>query len=227
MRISARSRHLTNYLLAGLAVALTAAGESAHPQQFSRANTLLFMTDHVVDLPASTTLLYHLARTSTLGDGFEDDITVRLISVADDGARNVAVDYFTGPRKRYVPNFDGVRGNPVLTLFLQRDINEMARQSGGSPRHFQRRIKLALEESARVEDTRFELGDRERTGHKITIDPFRDDPDRARFQKFAAKTYEFIVSPEVPGFILQIRSRTMDAGGKEMILEVLEFRGKA
>jgi hypothetical protein len=227
MRISARSRYLTNYLLAGLAVALTAAGEAEHPQQFSRANTLLFMTDHVVDLPASTILPYHLTRISTLGDGFEDDITVRLISVGDDGARNVAVDYFTGPRERSVPTFVGVRGNPVLTLFLQRDINEMARQSRGRPRHFQTRIKRALEESARVEDTRFELGDRELAGQKITIDPFRNDPDRGRYEKFADKTYEFIVSPEVPGFIFQIRSRTVDADGKEMILEVLEFRGKA
>ena len=78
----------------------------------------------------------------------EDDIVVRLTGTTADSARNAEVSYFTGPRERYVPPFNGVRGNPILSVFLQRDVNEMARQTGGPVRHFQKQIKLALENKA-------------------------------------------------------------------------------
>lgn len=213
--------------LALLAAACIAAGTGALAGEFSRANTLLFMTDHLVDLPQDAVLPYHFTRTSTLSDGFEDDIILRLTGATADGARNAEIDYFTGPRKRYVPAFDSVRGNPVLSLFLQRDINEMARRTGGPARHFQARIKLSLEESAVIEDTIISLGGREVRGVKITVDPFRDDPQRGRYEKFANKTYEFILSSEVPGHVFRVRSHLLDAGGKEMIREDLEFRGGA
>ena len=42
---------------------------------------------------------------------------------------------------------------------------------------------------------------------EISISPYRDDPNRARFEKLANKTYVFLLSDAVPGGLYGIRTR--------------------
>lgn len=195
-------------LILGLATATVPAAE----EEFSEANRALFFTDHLASITAPTTVEYDFRRTTTLGDGFEDQISIDIFKVHDDGTKDVRVNYFTGQRARHVPLSEHARGNPIVTVYLQRDIHQMDRATEGQWRYFQRRIKQALEESAELSPSTFELDGRTVAGTKIHIEPFAEDPNRDRYAERANKFYEFILSPEVPGQIYQIRSVTWEAG---------------
>ena len=41
---------------------------------------------------------------------------------------------------------------------------------------------------------------------EIRIDPYVDDPARARFEKFAARYYVMVLAPEIPGEVYQLRA---------------------
>ena len=59
--------------------------------------------------------------------------------------------------------------------------------------------------------------------------PFRDDPARSRYEKFAEKTYLFTLSDEVPGRVVELRSELVSpsalrGNGREVVIsEPLRF----
>ena len=219
-----RAPFANHYTRNALLAAVLATATSLAAQPFSRANTLLFATDHVVALAAGTRLYYDFERVSSLQGDFRDRITLTILADQADGAKQVATEYLTGSGRRPVPTTDNARGNPVLSLILQRDVDQMAKLSKGPWRHFQQRIKLALAESARITETRFDFAGQSVPGERIVIRPYDDDPQRARFSRFADKAYEFLVSPEVPGFIYRISVVVRDETGVELIEETLTLR---
>ena len=103
-------------------------------------------------------------------------------------------------------NLVGITGNPVLVVYMQGDVYEMNRLTNGSWRYFQRRIKSAFAEGAKIEPVTFEYGGTEMTGEKISITPYLNDPRRRQFAQFAPKIYEFILSEQVPGKLYQIKT---------------------
>jgi len=182
----------------------------AQDDQFSEANNLLFIHDHLTNVSEDTQLNYHFVKSGSIEPGFEDDIQLNLKPADKVEERGVSVQFFTGERNRWTPEFNGVRGNPLLTIYLQRDIHEMNRLTDGQWRHFQKRIKLALENDAKVEPVIVQFSGKEFQGKKITITPYLDDPYNKRFKKYAAKYYEFTLAEELPGMIYQINSVSPD-----------------
>ncbi len=172
---------------------------------FSRANTLLFFTDHLANVSVPNNLRYTFTNRGAAAEAFSDIIEVRVTANSIEGQKKVTLNYFTGERHRYVPPITNAKGNPVLTLFLQREVHEMGRLTQGPWRHFQNRIKLALEQSASISPVTFQLNGRATPGQRIRIEPYRDDPKRSRFEKFAAKYYEITLSEDLPGMIYEIR----------------------
>ena len=54
---------------------------------------------------------------------------------------------------------------------------------------------------------------------RITLQPFHDDPQIARFPQFRDKTYAFTVADGVPGGLWQLTARTPDPKTGELVLE--------
>lgn len=53
---------------------------------------------------------------------------------ADDaGDKILEFDYFTGARRRYVPRIVAARGNPIVMIFLQSVVYELARLDWQGP----------------------------------------------------------------------------------------------
>ena len=190
----------------------------AQESQFSEANNLLFNRDHLGNISADSRLNYHFIKSGSLEPGFEDDIKMSFKPAASVEKRTVTVDFFSGERNRWVPDFNGARGNPLLTIFLQHDIHEMSRLTDGKWRYFQKRIKLAFENNSTIEPAVFEFSGKEYQGKKITIYPYKDDPNSSRFKDYVEKYYVFTLADNLPGTIYQIRTITPDAGKKSDLL---------
>jgi hypothetical protein len=220
-------RRLTRAIVWGalLAAALAALGASAQ-EQISEAEKLLFLTDHLRNVAPPATLSYEFRRTGTAEGRFDDTVQIR-VRAASAGGKVVSVTFFTGERRIELPEVVKPEGNPVLLYFLERDIREMERLTGGKAGYFRKAIRLALARSTAIAATTVSFAGRTLAAREITITPYVDDPLKARIGKYAAKIYLFTLSADIPGGVYSLRTVVPSpaGGAKEppLIEERLRF----
>jgi hypothetical protein len=112
--------------------------------------------------------------------------------------------FLSGKHKQDIPALEEAHGNPVLLGFLEHDIAEMKRLTGGSTTYFRKRIRMALAEGARVTLQPITYDGKALQAQAVRIQPYLDDPLHARFEPYVRKTYTFIVSEQVPGGVYQL-----------------------
>lgn len=203
------TRIMTCARLAYAVLALVASG-AALAQAVSKAETLLFETDHLERLPAPVSLVYDFSRAGNVEPAFSDQ--VRLDLAKDKGKLSASLHFLSGAHEFAVPAVEEPHGNPVLLGFLERDIGEMKRLTGGATNYFRKRIRLALAEAAQVSALPISYGGRQLQAQAVSIQPYLDDPLHARFEKYLRKTYTFVVSEQVPGGVYQLRTSLGNAG---------------
>ncbi len=187
-----------------------AAGEGGvqkgYSQPISAAETLLFQTNqwHRVHQPVA--LRYSYKKVSSIEAGFDDEVRVDVTRIHPDGSAAVAMHFLTGARNVKIADLDHALANPALLGFLERDIVEMKRLTGGASNYFRKRIRLALADGARMRPVSFTYQGRQLAGQEVSVQPYLNDPLQQRFERYVAKRYVFIVSPQVAGGIYQIRS---------------------
>lgn len=192
---------------------LAIAGET-----FSQANELLFLSDHLTNVEQPTTLHYLYQSKGPGEEGFNDTIDVHVVQVWPDGSKRVEMDYFTGERNRSVPAVDHARGNPVVMLFLQRDVIEMARRTPHPWRYFQKQIKIALQDGAQVVSGQLDYDGRRIQAETITIQPYLHTDGGPGWERYRSKTYRFTLSKDIPGMVYEIRSLSEQPSLGETIL---------
>ena len=175
--------------------------EAAAP---SKATVLLFETSHFSSFSKPTVLRYGFERQATAGDGFTDRIDVKVDSIRGGGKTDVSFDFFTGKHARPYPKLSNFAGNPLVVVFLQREVWALSRKIGGQARYFRYRIRLAFRNNATVEDHSIDTGNGVMAGSKITITPYVKDRHRDRLGPYEFTKYEFVVSPDVPGGVYSI-----------------------
>lgn len=205
--------HSTWRCAAALACALAA--QPAAAQAIAPAETLLFQTNHLQNLHAPQTLTYAFHKAGSLEPGFDDQVRLTLGT----GTPAVALQFLSGARQRPTPGVDHPEGNPVLLAFLERDIAEMARLTGGSANYFRKRIRLALADAAQVRPLRFSYGGKQADGREVSIAPYLDDPMRQRFEQYVGKRYTFVLSAQVPGGLYQLRAAVPGAAGAAPLMD--------
>ncbi len=188
----------------------------------SEAETLLFLTDHLKNVVPAATLSYAFKKTGPAETGFDDTVELRV--PGSDDAKRVSVAFFTGERKITYPGLAHAEGNPVLLYFLERDIREMERLTGGRSPYFRKAIRLALAHSARVAKTKLSFNGRDVAVREITVTPYIDDPHRAQIGKYALKTYVFTLSADVPGGVYSVRTFVPSAAGATNDVPLIEER---
>ena len=197
--------------------------------QFSEAENRLWEEDHLRNIKHTGRLYYAFHKSGSFEKGFDDSVYLDILKLNDDGTKDANLKFFTGTRRQPVSpaNLEGIRGNPVLGIYMQGDVNEMDRLTHGSWRYFQRRIKAAFAKGAKVEPVTFKYNGNDVQGEKITIEPYVNDPHRSQMKQFANKVYEFILSQKIPGSIYQIKTvvpAKLKSGDKPLILEKLTFQ---
>jgi hypothetical protein len=200
-------------LFVGLAAALAIAPPlhaAEGDQPLSPAQTALFDSDHLKSIVSPTVVQYSFTEDAG-AESFSDSVAIGIEPRAD-GSKDVRVDFLSGDRRMPFEPVAGFHGNPVLMFFLEHDVAEMSKATGGSKLYFRNRIRQAFLDRAEVQSISFPFQGREERGTDITLTPFRNDPMIARFESFREKSYRFILADAVPGAIYQIRT-LVPAGG--------------
>ncbi len=196
-------------------------------KDFSPAERLLLMTDQLGKLKQPMQLVYDFKHAGSLEAGFDDSVTLRLKAKPGDktkpGDKSKAccvadAQFLSGERKVELPAIEDATGNPVTLYFLEHDIREMKRLTKGASNYFRKRIRMALYEGARIDDVSFAFQGKQVAGRQIVVEPYRDDPNRARFENMVRKQYVFTLSDAVPGAVAAIRTVIHAASGDAAVL---------
>jgi hypothetical protein len=205
------ARHLRVAAVATLAI-LAACPPGAMAQAVSPAEVLLFETDHLARMKAPATLVYEFRKLSNVEPAFTDSVQVDVSR--NKGQVHAALRFLSGARKHALPEVDDAHGNPVLLGFLEHDIAEMRRLTGGSVNYFRKRIRMALANAAQVNPQRITYQGKTVEGKAVRIQPYLDDPMHARFENYVRKTYTFVLSDEVPGGVYQVSTSLANTGAE-------------
>jgi hypothetical protein len=205
----------------------TRAAWAADPSTYSEAERLLFVEDHLKTLTKATQLDYEYRRRGSLEDEFTDPVRVLVAARNPAGGRDVKVNFLSGNRKMELPDVKDAEGNPLILYFLEREVREMNRLTGGSINYYRKRIRLAFAEGAQVKPVTLTLAGKTVQAREIHIAPYRDDPARSRYEKFAEKTFVLTLSDQVPGGIVEMRSQLLapEGGGgpKPLLAESVKY----
>lgn len=206
---------LTTLLMTGLAAA-------AEPQEdLNQAQLLIFMGDHLQQIPEGKTAVYRFTRRVTGQPEQHDEVKMTVTKLRDDRLRNLSFEFLSGPDRLPFPPAQGYRGNPVPVQFLERDIRDMAQATGSTAAYFRNRIRKAFR-TPLIEKSRLVMEDRELDTVEITVKPFQTDINVARFEGYADKQYRFAYSDQVPGGLISVQTR-MSGGNGEVLEEELRF----
>jgi len=198
--------------LAAIGLACSAAGAfAADPGQFSQAERQLFVRPHLERLTPPVRLHYRYERRGTIEPEATDDAIVSLDG--EGGVSTASVRYLSDDRKLELPAIDSVAGNPVVLYFLEREVRELKRLTGGSVSFYRNRIRKALAGDATVRETQVSYDGRSVKATEIRIDPYVDDPARSRFEKFAERYYVMVLSPEIPGEVYRMKAELKGSAG--------------
>ena len=110
-------------------------------QGISAAERLLFDTNHMQGIEAPITLTYSYQKEAAGEDGFKDEVKVDITRINPDATVAVTTQFLSGDRNVPLPAIEGAHGNPAVLGFLERDIVEMKRLTGGSTGYFRKGIR--------------------------------------------------------------------------------------
>jgi hypothetical protein len=175
-------------------------------QEISPAEKILFQTDHLQNVAGPQALHYRYLRKDQAGTGFSDQVVVDVGAKESDGGASSSVRFLTGERQLALPAVNGAHGNPALLGFLERDLVEMKRLTGGSANYFRKRIRIAFAEAASVEPVTISFRGQSLQGTKVTIQPYLNDPMQEKMRAYLGKRYVFILGDGIPGAVYQLAS---------------------
>lgn len=199
---------------------VVATGAQAANFDLTPAQTLLFDTDQLKDVPAAATVRYRFHKEGKLEAGFDDSVEMTVSGVAADGRRDVDVRFLSPPRDIAFGPFHQFRGNPLVMLFLERDVREMKRLTGGSDLYFRNRIRHALARpDTRAVPVTVEWRGRPVPATEVVIQPYVADDLIDRYRQFEHKEYRIIVSDAVPGMLYAARAVTPAADGGPPLMD--------
>ncbi len=214
--------------MAGI-LAFTAINASA-VTGFSDINNELFDKAHLKNISKPVTLHYKYKKQSFIDGEREDTIDVVVTNIRNTGRRDTHFDFFTGKANRPYQDRNNQQGNGIFVLYLEFDIHELERLTGGKWNYFQRKIRWALAKGAKSEKVEIDYQGEKVKAMQYTIQPFINDPKNARYALYASKYYIFTLSESIPGEIYQIRTivpdgKTWQEGDEVVTEEVLTFDG--
>jgi hypothetical protein len=218
--------------LGGLALSLAlgaafAPASAADASEFSQAEKLVFVEHQLANIKTPTSLRYTFTRSGSLEPAFEDEVFVEVSRIEAEGS-SVRTDFLSGSRKLELPAIDKARANPVVLYFLEHDIREMARLTNRkTSNYFRNRIRRTLVTEAQVRDTTITFEGRQLPAQEVTLSPYATDPARSRYERYADKSYTFVLSKEVPGGVYKMHTvmRAAASGEAPMLEEVMTLSG--
>ena len=210
-----------------------AVANSAAAGEPETVSSLLFDRPYLSSVKPDTILVYDFNRISSdeakFGRGLTDTIRLDVLKDHDDSSKRTAhLHIYSGPRARNIGPIPRTAGNPAIMVLLEQDTYDFKRHLGGIPAYFRNKIRKAMREDAKIEETRISHDGREISGHKITLVPFKNDANMQRVPEYQDTVYEFVVSDEIPGGIVSISSTIPGSkpGGDALRKQYMTFKSQ-
>lgn len=177
---------------------------------FSDVNNALFDKAHLKNIKQEG-ILHYVYKKDHFSDGVrEDTIDIIITNLRNTGRKDTHFEFFTDEHKRPYLDRDNQQGNGVFVFFLEFDVREMDRLTGGDWRYFQRKIRWALAKGATKKEIEINYEGEKVKGVQYIIQPFINDPKNSRYTLYANKYYIFTMSEDIPGEIYQVRTIVPD-----------------
>ena len=214
---------LTSWMLFAVATVFAAPG-------FSEMNNVLFDSAHLDNIDQPGVLTYEYEKESVIDDSREDTIKVSVSNIRNTGRRDLAFEFFTGKHKRPYEAMENQRGNGVFVLFLEFDVHEMKRVTGGEWRYFQRKLRWSFAQGAQKKTVNIDYNGETVKGTQYIVRPYINDPKNKRYKLYAGKYYIFTLCESIPGEIYQVRTVVPDGdewseGEPTLVDESITFAG--
>ncbi|MCP3870721.1 MAG: hypothetical protein GY703_22035 [Gammaproteobacteria bacterium] len=193
--------------------------------ELNPAQQLFFMDNHLRGVNEGSILDYRFSSITEGEEPFTDRVRMIVTAVENEKKRSIKFDFLSGARHIDFTPATGYVGNPVLIHFLEYDIKQMARETGGGSGYFRNVIRRSFETSLmRPVTITFEGNTLDAT--EIVVKPFISDSNIDKFRAYQEKQYEFIFSNRIPGGVYRMHSLVPGANGEGVFSEeTLTFSG--
>jgi len=195
------------------------------------ASALIFSEPYLKTLGHPHTIAYSYSHDTNApadyGKEFTEDVAVHVRKPTREGGFNsVAIALKSEKRSYELGPFENTSGNPVVMMFLEREMSQMRSRVGGTPVYFRNTIRRAFRDAAEIDDLQVDVGGKMVSAKRVTIRPFVDEKQAARFGKFQGKVFETIVTDSVPGGIYAMRSfiPDQDKAGTNLVTNLLQYQ---
>jgi hypothetical protein len=214
-----------------VALAVGTAGQAQAGEVPPDAGALLFEAPQLDNTRPGDVLTYAYSRRTAddavLGPSFSDRVRLSIAPGSRAETRTVAVELFTGEHRRAAGPFQDMTGNPMVSLFLENHIGVLSTQLHVNPRYLKNAIRGSLRDKATIEAGPVEAGGRSLPGWHVRITPFKDDPNKDRMLGLDTMTYDFVVTNEIPGEVVEIHVAADNGQGASLLDEKIVYDAKA
>ena len=206
-------------LLCGLVLTFLSLNPAvAAPVDAEQAYDLLFQNGVLDTIARDKELVYRRTVTNQLRpDTAERDTGDIALSFRDDGNELAYLEFRQNNKHRAMGVFPASVGNPMIMVFYESAIRDMAESAGGSPFYIRNRVKDALIQPAEVVEGKLVFDGKTVPAQTILMRPFAEDPNRDRMQGFGDLVLSVTVSKEVPGWYLSLVAEAVPEGGRAAV----------
>lgn len=187
--------------VAGPGLATSVTGEAAYD--------LLFRDGTLDPVSRAHALVYQREVTNTLNPDAaardSGEIGLRIEKAED--METVQLEFRRDGKHRGMGTFPASVGNPMIMVFYESVVRDMAETAGGSPFYIRNRVKEALARPSEVEPGTAMVNGEEVATQTIRMRPFKGDPNVGRMMGFGALELSVTMSEAVPGWYLSLVAR--------------------
>ena len=117
---------------------------------------------------------------------------------------SAVVTFYQDGKHKTLGAFPAAVGNPLIMLFYEYTVRDMAETVGGSPFYIRNRVQDSLTREVPVETGTATLDGAEIPVRRVTLRPFADDPNAGDMAGFGDLAMTVTMSEEVPGWYLSL-----------------------
>lgn len=203
---------------------VTATLALATPKEDQQSFDLLFRNGTLDAVDRQSTLVYQRAVTNRLkpdaGTRDTGEIALSIQSAGD--SETAHLEFRQEGKHRPLGQFPASVGNPMIMVFYEATVRDMAEAAGGSPFYIRNRVKEALAQPSAIETGEADYRGKRIETQTVSLFPFADDPNRDRMQGFGDLELRVTMSDEVPGWYLTLSAEAGAVYSSEMTLGGLE-----
>jgi hypothetical protein len=205
------------------AFAATCLSASSSAAETPKAAEILFERPHIASVAPGSELVYKFERKPSnpkvLGEGFTDDITLKVESDGAPGKKNVMLQIYSGDRARDPQEISDVDGNPLLLVYLDNAVSHFHMLAGGDSAYLKGMFKKSLADGATIAPVKIDYKGQPVDGYLVSLTPYINDPAKEKMNGFEGSTFTIALSDKIPGYFAKMVSDYTNTDKKAPSLE--------